>query len=141
MATGIKNIPYEELPIGDVIAFQHTSVGSNSSTVGTGYYGYQHEYLSFNSGTFTVLKNFSANIMFMGKGSYKSGSGGLGRTISHTFTKTSNGATTTISSGSLSTSTISASASFVKDDTFKITVTVSGSGGCGSQAGFIMTIA
>lgn len=141
MATGIKNIPHEELPTGDVIAFQHTSVAGSSSKIGTGYYGYQHEYLSFNSGTFTVLKNFSANIMFMGKGSYKQNSGGSGRTIKYTFSKTSNGTTTTISSGSLSTSTISASASFAKNDTFNITVTVSGSGGCGSQAGFIMTIA
>lgn len=115
-----------------------TTAASWSNTVS----GYIRDYLSYSSHTFTVLKDFSATIMIYGKGSYYQGSGGAGRSISYSFKKTSGGTTTTIMSGSV-TASISGmnteTVSFVTGDTFTLSLTINGSGTCGTQCGFIMT--
>lgn len=107
-------------------------------------YGYARDYLSYSSGTFTVLKSFSASVNIYGKGSYKSGSGGGGRKITYSFTKTSGGSTTTVASGTAGAggTTNTQSVSFETGDTFKITLTISGSignGSAGMQCGFFMS--
>lgn len=107
-------------------------------------YGYIRDYLSYSSGTFTVLKGFSASIMIYGKGSYNEKSGGGGRTISYSFKKTSGGSTTVVASGSAVAggSKETASVSFATGDTFTISLSISGTvgnGSAGMQCGFFMS--
>lgn len=115
-----------------------TSAASWNNTVS----GYIRDYLSYSSHVFTVLKPFSASVMIYGKGSYYQGSGGAGRSINYSLNKTSGGSTTTITSGSVTATASGANTttvSFTIGDTFTLSLTISGSGTCGTQCGFIMT--
>lgn len=123
------------------ICYYGREATTSSNTWNNTVYGYIRDYLSYSSSTFTVLKAFSATVMIYGKGSYKEGSGGSGRGISYSMTKTSGGSTTTIVSGSvdaIGSGMDSASVSFAVGDTFSLSLSFSGSGTCGSQCGFIM---
>lgn len=117
-----------------------TSAASWTNTVR----GFVRDYLSYSSGVFTVLKDFDADVFIYGKGSYYSGSGGSGRKLDYALRKTSSGTTTTILSGTITApggGTSSASVSFKTGDTFELSVTMDGSGSCGTQCGFIMSAA
>ena len=140
MATGF--IPLGGLNFEGLICYYGRESTTSSATWNNTVYGYARDYLSYSSGTFTVLKDFSADIVVYGKGSYRQDSGGSGRSVDYSFKKTSSGTTTTIVSGTVTATgsgTSSASVSFSAGDTFVMTVTIDGSGTCGTQCGFFMT--
>lgn len=142
MATGIIPLDVKDNFSGLVCYYGRetaTSAASWSNTVS----GYSHDFLSYSSGVFTVLKPFTATAQIYGKGSYYEGSGGAGRSISYTLSKTSSGTTTTILSGSVTsdrTGMKSGTASFVIGDTFTLSLSIRGNGTCGTQCGFFMYI-
>lgn len=140
MATGLINLPIKYVGLVSYFGKEsRTSSASWSNTV----YGYARDYLSYSSETFTVKKPFSASVVIYGKGSYYQGSGGGGRRIEYTFKKTSSGTTSTIASGTITANgggTTSANVSFKTGDTFTLTLSMSGSGTCGTQGGFFMSV-
>lgn len=143
MASGLIPLEVSE-PFTGFICYYGKEASNAANSWSHTINGYIRDYLSYSSGIYTVLKNFSATVTIYGKGSYISGSGGAGRRINYSFIKESDGLTTTIASGTVFADgdVNSVSVSFKEGDTFNLSLSFNGTvgnGSAGMQCGFIMT--